>query len=314
MSTKQTHPSTAALPGIALSGHWRAGLRPAPARQGRRLRGVASALVLVGSCAGLALLYGSSQAVTGGGVAHRGETVPLLVISLAATVGYLVVFVALHVLPTGHSPVDHAVSDYEVGRYAGLFRLGLYASSLWALTLAFALMRGVGTPPLAPRQLLYLLLIPVARIGMTVMPTALEGERLGRTGRLHYVFAIAAFTLTYLLISGTTTMLRATDHSFWASTPLAWIAWITAPALALVVITMVVSLRRVFGIAERLVALSRRSASVSRASACASQASASARMLSACPSRSACAASRASARTSRSSRVRSRSSATPSRR
>ena len=254
-AVQQDFPRTSARPGGEGAGSLHQQVaRPPLAHSGGRQRriGLTPAIVLAGCFAGIALLYASSQAVTGGGVSHRWESAPLLVLSLIATTTYLVVFVALHLLPTGYRPVDHAVSDYGVGRYAGLFRLGLYASSLGVLALAFGLMRGVGSPPLAARDLLYLLLIPVARIGMSIMPTALEGQRLGRTGRLHYVFAIAAFTFTYLLVSGTTSMLRASDPTSWSRGPLGWIAWAVAPELALVVVTMMGPLRRVFGLVERL--------------------------------------------------------------
>ena len=217
-----------------------------------RLQDVLLAVVLAGCVAGLAILLGSSQAVTGGKVAHHWETMTLLVISLFATAAYLVIFVALHLLSTGYSPVRHAVSDYGVGRSAPLFRIGLYASSVGVLALAFALMRGVGSPPLATRDLMYLMLIPVARVGMSLVPTNLEGERLTRTGLLHYVFAVAAFTLTYLAISGTTSVLRASDLTIWLRNPIGWVAWLVAPELALVVLTLLRPLRKVFGLAERL--------------------------------------------------------------
>ncbi len=46
--------------------------------------------------------------------------------SLAATVAYLLILAVLHVLPTGFSPIRHAVSDYGVGRYRSLFTVALY--------------------------------------------------------------------------------------------------------------------------------------------------------------------------------------------
>ena len=175
--------------------------------------------------------------------------------SLAATAAYLVILVALHILPTGYNPVRHAVSDYGVGRYRSLFTVALYVSSVGVLTLAFALLRGVGTPPLVTRDLVYLLLTPLARIGMTLFPTSLEGQRITRTGLLHYACAVAAFTLTYLAISGMTPAMRALDPTGWAHAPLAWTAWIVAPALALVVITTLRPLLRTFGLFERIFAL-----------------------------------------------------------
>jgi hypothetical protein len=174
------------------------------------------------------------------------------IVSLAATVGYLVILAVLHALPTGYSPVRHAVSDYGVGRYQWLFTVALYVSSTGVLALALALTSGVGTPPLSTRGLGYLLLIPLARIGMTLFPTDLEGRRISGAGLLHYVFAVAAFTLTYLAISGLTPALRADDLSAWVRAPLGWTAWAVGPALALVVVTMLQPLRRIFGLSERI--------------------------------------------------------------
>ena len=180
----------------------------------------------------------------------------LAVTSLAATSAYLVILAVLHALPTGYSPVHHAVSDYGVGRYRPLFTVALYVSSVGVLTLALALLRGVGSPPLATKDLVYLLLIPIARIGMTLFPTNLEGERTSRTGLVHYAFAITAFTFTYLAISEMTPALRALDPSEWARTPLGSTEWIVGPALALVVITMLRPLRKIFGLFERVFLIS----------------------------------------------------------
>ena len=179
-------------------------------------------------------------------------TLLLALLSALATTAYLGIFVALHVLPTGYNPIRHAVSDYAVGKYGYLFRIGLWASSLGVLALAFALIHGVGSPPLAHHELVYLFLIPIARIGMTRFPTDLEGRRRSRTGVLHYVFAIAAFTFTYLAISDTTPVLRHLSGTVILGSPLHWVAWLVAPELALVVITMFRPLRKVFGLFERL--------------------------------------------------------------
>jgi len=176
----------------------------------------------------------------------------LATVSLIATLAYLTILAALHALPTGYAPVRHAVSDYAVGRYASLFNTALYISSVGVLALAFALLRGVGSPPLGTSDLVFLLVIPLTRIGMTLFPTTLEGQRITRTGLLHYGFAIAAFTLTYLAITGMTPALQTLAIGQWLHAPLGWAAWIVAPALFLVVITMLRPLRRVFGLFERI--------------------------------------------------------------
>jgi hypothetical protein len=179
-------------------------------------------------------------------------TLPLALVSLLATLAYLGIFTAWHVLPTGYNPIHHAVSDYAVGKYGYLFRIGLWASSVGVLALAFALIRGIGSPPLAVRDLVYLLLIPLTRIGMTLFPTDLEGQARSRIGFLHYVFAILAFTFTYLVISEMTSDLRDLNPASWLSGSLKWTAWAVAPELFLVVITMFRPLRKVFGLFERL--------------------------------------------------------------
>jgi hypothetical protein len=109
---------------------------------------------------------------------------------------------------------------------------------------------------LATRDVAYLLLIPLARIGMTLFPTSLEGQRISRSGLFHYVCAVAAFTLTYLAISGMTPTLRAMDAGGRVGSPLAWTDWIVGPALALVVVTMLRPLRGLFGLFERAFLLS----------------------------------------------------------
>jgi hypothetical protein len=179
-------------------------------------------------------------------------TVALAVASLAATGSYLAIFVAWHLLPSGYDPIRHAVSDYAVGRYGYLFRIGLWVGSLSVLALAAALITGVGAPPLATRDLLFLFLIPVARVGMALFVTDLEGQPRTRAGLAHYAFAILAFALTYVVISETTSVLRDLEPALWLRSSLKWSAWVVGPELLLVVVTMLGPLRRVFGAFERL--------------------------------------------------------------
>ena len=173
-------------------------------------------------------------------------------LSLIATTGYLAIFVALHVLPTGYRAMQHAVSDYAIGRYGRLFRAGLLISSAGVLALAIALDRGVTSPPVHTKDLVFLILIPLARIGMTRFPTDLEGQPVTRRGLTHYALAIAAFTLTYLVISDTTSLLRSVKPHNWVDTPLKVVGEMFAPSLALVVITMFRPLRKAFGLFERV--------------------------------------------------------------
>jgi Protein of unknown function (DUF998) len=113
----------------------------------------------------------------------------------------------LHFLPTGYSPVHNAVSDYGAGSYSSLFRISLWSGSIAVLVLTVGLALGVGSPPLLSRDLVFLGLVAVAWIGESLFPTTVEGERLTRTGALHYLFAILTFGFTYAAISGLTPVL-----------------------------------------------------------------------------------------------------------
>ncbi|MFD3930203.1 DUF998 domain-containing protein [Streptomyces sp. NPDC058614] len=173
------------------------------------------------------------------------------ILGLIGLIGYLGIFVALHVLPTGYHPIPHAVSDYAVGQYGSLFRVGLLVSSLGVLFLAIGLTLDPGAPPLAVSQLVFLYLVPAMRLGMALFRTDLEGEKLTPTGRLHYLFAIAAFAFTYAAISGMTP--RLTSVSPWQSADglLSALQWIALVSLVLLVVTLLPRLRTIFGLFER---------------------------------------------------------------
>ncbi|WP_371541752.1 DUF998 domain-containing protein [Streptomyces sp. NBC_00554] len=173
------------------------------------------------------------------------------ILGLIGLIGYVGIFVALHVLPTGYHPIRHAVSDYAVGQYGWLFRVGLLVSSLGVLFLAIGLTLDPGAPPLAVSQLVFLYLVPAMRLGMAIFRTDLEGEKLTPTGRLHYLFAIAAFAFTYAAISGMTP--RLTSVSPWQSADglLSTLQWIALVSLVLLVVTLLPRLRTIFGLFER---------------------------------------------------------------
>lgn len=148
-------------------------------------------------------------------------------ISLAAGLTYVGVVVALHILPTGYDLVHNAVSDYGVGRYAPLFRVSLWAGSIAVLALAIGL--GLGSPPLDISDLVFLGLVAACRIGESLFPTTIEGQRLTRTGAMHYLFAILTFGFTYL----------------------DWLSGAVLIGLILVVGTLLPRLRHLFGLPER---------------------------------------------------------------
>jgi hypothetical protein len=172
-------------------------------------------------------------------------------ISLVGIFAYLVVFAALHVLPTGYQPIRHAVSDYAVGGYGHVFKAGLWLSSAGVLALAIALALKPGAPPLAESQLVFLFVVPFTRVGMAYFPTDLEGQKLTRNGRLHYLFAVASFAFTYAAIAGMTPRLGALPGWQPVAGLLGVLHWIVLIALILLVVTLIPRLRRIFGLFER---------------------------------------------------------------
>ena len=181
----------------------------------------------------------------------QANALAFALISLAGSLVYVAVVVALHVLPTGYDLVHNAVSDYGVGRYAPLFRLGLWAGSGAVLALAIGLGLGVGSPPLVIRDVVFLGLVAATRIGESLFPTTVEGERLNRTGAMHYLFAILTFGFTYAAISGLTPDLVKLYPWHAHRGMLDWLSGAVLVGLILVVATLLPRLRHVFGLCER---------------------------------------------------------------
>jgi len=172
-------------------------------------------------------------------------------ISALGGVIYVGIVAALHALPTGYT-LRNAVSDYGVGRYAPLFRIGLWAGAIAPLALLAGLAIAVGAPPLVSRDLVFLGLITLSRVGESVFPTSLEGESLTRTGMLHYVFAVLTFGFTYAAISGLTPDLVKLHPWHSADGVLSWLSGATLVGLILVVVTLLPRFRqRLFGLCER---------------------------------------------------------------
>jgi hypothetical membrane protein len=175
----------------------------------------------------------------------------LALVSLVGSLVYVGVVVALHFMPTGYDLVHNAVSDYGVGRYAPLFRVSLWAGSVAVLALAIGLALDPGAPPLLTRGLVFLGLVSAARIGESLFPTTIEGQKLTRTGAMHYVFAILTFGFTYAAISDLTPDLVKLYPWHAHRGTLDWLSGAILVGLILVIATLLPRLRHVFGLCER---------------------------------------------------------------
>lgn len=158
----------------------------------------------------------------------------------------LALFLALNIRGS-YSLVGHAVSDYGVGPSRPLFTIYGVIGIIAAIALGAAVLMDGRFPA---RGGVYLLVMAALRLGVLAFPTDLEGQRLTKTGRLHYLFAIASFALAYMAID----VLNPVGLPLvanWASPMLAGLYWIVAASLAGVVICLVPALRRIFGLVER---------------------------------------------------------------
>jgi hypothetical membrane protein len=172
-------------------------------------------------------------------------------ISLAGSLAYVGVVLALHFLPTGYDLVHNAVSDYGVGQYAPLFRVSLWAGSIAVLALAIGLTVEPGAPPLLTRGLVFLGLVSACRIGESLFPTTVEGQKLTRTGVMHYLFAILTFGFTYAAISDLTPGLVKLYPWHAHRGALDWLSGAILVGLILVLAALLPRLRHVFGLPER---------------------------------------------------------------
>jgi hypothetical membrane protein len=181
----------------------------------------------------------------------KADVLILALISVLGSLVYIGVVVALHFLPTGYDLVHNAVSDYGVGQYAPLFRVSLWAGSIAVLALAIGLAIEPGAPPLLVRGLVFLGLVSACRVGESLFPTTVEGEKLTRTGAMHYVFAILTFGFTYAGISDLTPDLVKLYPWHAHRGALDWLSGAILVGLILVLAALLPRLRHLFGLPER---------------------------------------------------------------
>lgn len=174
--------------------------------------------------------------------------------SAALYVIAIALFVRLHRRVPEVDWLCDAVSNYGVSPAAGLFRAYSHVSTLAATLLAvqFALSSAPGIPRAA---VVAMVLTPLLRVGVTLVPTDLPGVATSARGRLHLVFAIATFAASYTAIANATPVLAAAAPG-WLAAILSGLYIVATLALVGVVATMLPALKRVFGLFERVFLLS----------------------------------------------------------
>jgi hypothetical protein len=181
---------------------------------------------------------------------HPDTTAAILAaLAAAAVAAGTVSLVWVNLLPTGHRPMVDAVSDYGAGPYRFFYRVTVISLGVGALLLLIALAHGTGV---SEGGLIWLGVYGVTRIAIAFFPTDLEGETVTTTGRIHLLLAAAAFTAIAFAAVDLTPALR--DEPGWDATRLLdvlhWAVIVTAIGTG--VTRVVLPLRRVFGLVERL--------------------------------------------------------------
>lgn len=177
-------------------------------------------------------------------------TVVVAAIAFLLGIARLAMFVALHLVASDYNPIEHAVSDYSVGKTRTLSSVMTWTSAaMWAF-LAIAV--GIGFPDWRDRTGIVICLSALALvfIVMPLLPTDLEGEPSTTIGKLHLLAAICWFALSYACMGNFVRLM----HGGVIGTLLSILSWIALVGLTALVTALIIRpLRsRVFGISERV--------------------------------------------------------------
>ena len=172
--------------------------------------------------------------------------VALIAVMLYAT--SLMILAFLHTRYRNHNILRDPVSDYGVGNSKIWFQVNGFVGAVGAVLVAWlfnqtGLFVWIST---------CLVLSAVARIGVVMVPTDIEGQPKTWAGRFHLLLAIASFALLYSVVDNATPVLAARNLGA-AQSALIVLRWIAAGSLAAVVCCLILRpLRGYFGLAERI--------------------------------------------------------------
>lgn len=177
--------------------------------------------------------------------------------ALVLGVARLAIFVALHVVRSDYNVVEHAVSDYAVGRTRTLSSIMTWITSLFWLAIAASAWAAFPQWKDLGGVVTCLIVLAVIFAILPFLPTDLEGAASTTVGRLHMVAAIAWFALSYACMGNFVRLLLPAVPDLLASVLLI-LSWVALVSLIALVAALVIrpSRRYVFGIAERIFILS----------------------------------------------------------
>jgi Protein of unknown function (DUF998) len=162
----------------------------------------------------------------------------------------LLFLLAFQLLNRDQPPFAKPVSDYGLGRTAGLFRVYLIAGCIAPPILAWQV-HVSGDPDFPVTVPLYLCLVALGRLGIAVWKNDPHGAPHAARGNLHRAATLLAFTAAYMAVVEATPHLVALHEGTRSVADEAMKQLISLGFLA-VVLTTSPTLRPWFGLAERV--------------------------------------------------------------
>ena len=172
-------------------------------------------------------------------------------IAAATLYGLDILFlIAFQFLNRDYGAVRHAISDFGIGKTAGLFRAYLLAGSIAAPLLAWQFWSATspGYPATIP---VWLLLVMVARLLLGLFPNDLRGAPRTRSGHVHHLATLLGFTCAFMTTTEATPLLAASVEGT-LGLVLVWLKHVISIGFIAVVVTISAPLRPYFGLAERV--------------------------------------------------------------
>ncbi|MEZ5796262.1 MAG: DUF998 domain-containing protein [Paracoccaceae bacterium] len=162
----------------------------------------------------------------------------------------LLILLSFQVLEPQLGLFRHAVSEYALGRRAGLFRAYMLTGGLAAPVLAWQFLRATG-PDYPGAIPVYLLLVALGRMVLGWFPVDRQGDPHTAAGQVHHAATFLAFACAYMAVAEATPLMAATMSDAKAAA-LGGLKHAISLGFVAVVVTMSPPLRRFFGLAERL--------------------------------------------------------------
>lgn len=162
----------------------------------------------------------------------------------------LLFLLAFQVLNRDQPALARPISDYGLGRTAGLFRVYLIAGCIAPPILAWQV-HASGAPDFPVAVTVYLGLVALGRLGIALWKNDPHGAPHTRQGNLHRAATLLAFTAAYMAVVEATPQLVAL-HEDWRSVADEVLKQVVSLGFLAVVLTTSPALRPWFGLAERL--------------------------------------------------------------